>query len=68
MKTESQQWQEVAKLAHDFLNSLPHGWLAHTSGDVGLLNDFYIKYRECKTAAAAPEAPPQAWSNAAEKP
>jgi len=34
---------EALQLAHVFLDSLPHGWLAKTSGDVGALNDFYIK-------------------------
>lgn len=34
---------EALELAHAFLNSLPRGWLGKTTGDVGLLNDFYIK-------------------------
>lgn len=34
---------EALKLAHAFLDSLPEGWLAHTTGDIGALNDFYIK-------------------------
>ena len=25
----------------DFLDSLPKGWLAKTSGDIGAFNDFY---------------------------
>lgn len=36
---------ETVRLAHTFLDSLPHGWLAHTSGDVGALNNFYLKSR-----------------------
>ncbi len=32
----------AVKLAHAFLDSLPEGWLRHTSGDVGALNDFYL--------------------------
>lgn len=32
---------ESVKLAHEFLDSLPKGWLGKTSGDVGALNDFY---------------------------
>ena len=34
---------EVIKIAHQFLESLPEGWLGKTTGDVGALNDFYIK-------------------------
>jgi hypothetical protein len=34
---------EAFMLAHAFLDSLPEGWLARTSGDVGALNVFYIK-------------------------
>lgn len=34
---------ECVQLAHDFLDSLPNGWLGKTTGDVGALNDFYIK-------------------------
>src|SRR5579859_1340843 len=34
---------ECLKLAHVFLDSLPRGWLGKTSGDIGALNDFYIK-------------------------
>jgi len=37
---------EVAQLAHEFLNSLPEGWLAHTSADIGKLNDFYLASRK----------------------
>lgn len=29
-----------------FLASLPPGWLAHTTGDVGLLNDAYLASRD----------------------
>lgn len=36
---------EAFKLAHEFLDSLPEGWLGKTSGDIGALNDFYIKSR-----------------------
>jgi hypothetical protein len=43
--SQRDMWREISQLAYDFLESLPHGWLAHTSGDVGLLNDFYIAYR-----------------------
>lgn len=32
-------------LAHEFLDSLPAGWLSKTTGDVGALNDFYCKCR-----------------------
>lgn len=34
--------EHALKLHLEFLASLPHGWLAHTSGDVGKLNDAYI--------------------------
>lgn len=34
--------EKALQLHLDFLNSLPEGWLAHTFGDVGLLNDAYI--------------------------
>ncbi len=43
--SQGKVWKEVAELAHVFLDSLPRGWLAGTSGDVGALNEFYIKYR-----------------------
>lgn len=33
---------EALDLHLAFLDSLPKGWLANTSGDVGLLNDAYI--------------------------
>ena len=34
---------EALELAHVFLDSLPKGWLGKTTGDVGALNDFYLK-------------------------
>lgn len=34
------------KLHLEFLASLPPGWLAKTSGDVGLLNDAYIASKD----------------------
>ena len=33
---------EALEYALTFLESLPKGWLAKTSGDVGALNDFYL--------------------------
>ena len=33
------------KLHLAFLNSLPPGWIGHTSGDVGLLNEAYLSSR-----------------------
>lgn len=38
--------ETALKLHLEFLASLPGGWLAHTSGDVGKLNDAYIASRE----------------------
>lgn len=40
-----QELLEVVNLAHEFLHSLPNGWLGKTTGDVGALNDFYVKSR-----------------------
>lgn len=37
---------EALNLAHEFLNSLPEGWLGKTSGDIGALNDFYLTSRK----------------------
>lgn len=34
--------EKALRLHLDFLGSLPEGWLAHTCGNVGLLNDAYI--------------------------
>lgn len=31
------------KLWLAFMDSLPEGWLAHTTADIGLLNDAYLK-------------------------
>ena len=42
---------ESLELAHEFLDSLPAGWLGKTTGDVGALNDFYIKSRPAMAAA-----------------
>lgn len=33
---------EALTHAMTFLESLPKGWLAKTSGDIGALNDFYL--------------------------
>lgn len=49
---------EAFDLAHAFLDSLPEGWLGKTTGDVGALNDFYLKSREIRAAIA--KATPQA--------
>lgn len=38
----NQELLKAVQLALDFLDSLPSGWLGKTSGDVGLLNDFYL--------------------------
>ena len=37
--------REALRLAHIFLDSLPPGWLGKTTGDIGALNDFYLKYQ-----------------------
>lgn len=54
MNTSNKQpdWKRCAKLAYDFLDSLPNGWLAHTSGNVGLLNEFYIEYKKTQREAS----------------
>lgn len=33
---------KALKMHQDFLSSLPKGWLAKTTGDIGLLNDAYL--------------------------
>lgn len=38
--------EKALELHLAFLATLPVGWLAHTSGDVGLLNDAYIASRK----------------------
>lgn len=43
LKEEIKQLRETVALAHTFLDSLPQGWLGKTTGDIGVLNDFYIK-------------------------
>lgn len=43
--------EAAMKLAWLFLESLPEGWLGHTTGDVGLLNDFLIKARTAMAKA-----------------
>lgn len=42
---------EALELINTFLDSLPEGWLGKTSGDVGALNDYYIKLREAMKTA-----------------
>lgn len=44
---------ESVKLALEFLDSLNPGWLAKTTGDVGLLNDFYLKAKPALKASEA---------------
>lgn len=46
---DSYQLLKSVQLAHVFLDSLPKGWLSHTSGDLGALNDFYIVSRPMLT-------------------
>ena len=38
--------EKALQLHLDFLSSLPHGWLAQTCGDIGLLNQAYIASRD----------------------
>lgn len=47
---------ETIQLAEQFLNSLPEGWLANTTGDIGALNDFYLKLEVLKKNAALAKA------------
>lgn len=51
MKANRDELLESVLLAHEFLDSLPKGWLGKTSGDVGALNDFYIKSKLAITKA-----------------
>jgi ubiquinone biosynthesis protein Coq4 len=40
------QLETALQLHLDFLASLPKGWLGHTTGDIGLLNQAYIQSRK----------------------
>lgn len=44
--------REAADLFKQFLESLPKGWLGKTTGDVGLLNEAYIKLGKARAALA----------------
>lgn len=46
LKMENEDLRNLVKTIEGFLDSLPEGWLAKTSGDVGALNDFYCKLQK----------------------
>lgn len=45
--------KEAAELFEQFLATLNKGWLGKTTGDVGLLNDAYLKLTAAKAALAS---------------
>lgn len=47
---------DALNLAHEFLDSLPEGWLGKTTGDIGVLNDFYLLSRRIQDKMKAGEA------------
>lgn len=46
LKERHDKLERALRLHLAFLSSLPIGWLAHTTGDVGLLNDAYLASRD----------------------
>jgi hypothetical protein len=43
------EYKEAAEMFKGFLDTLPNGWLGRTVGDIGMLNQAYIKYRSASS-------------------